>query len=596
MRRAIAPLCALVACAAAMAAGSSRAFAAPLPGWPQGTRVERVQILGLPAGAGDAARRTMGLPVGGVPDSALVVAGVARLVAALEGEGWLDARIDSIVAGPPAGEAGNARATMLVHTSPGARATLHEVAWEGFERLSPSEAAERSGLAPGVPFRPVALPAALDAVVAAYGARGFAEARLFVIDVGRSAAGVRLALRAIEGDSITVTEVTFPGAVSTRPGVLQKCVEGAVGVPYDPARVRQARQRLADLGVFARVGEPTLESLGGGRARLAFPVVEAATNTFDGALGFQSASTATGGSGGGGLTGRFDLALGSIGGTARQAALQYEGRGGGVTEFRLRYAEPQTFGLAMRTELGLDQQVEDTLYTRTRGALRISSAAWAGARLWLAFARERTVLAEGVVERATAGTFEAGVEADRRDDPLVPRAGYRVMVATGTAFKREALRPDGGRRATQLTALLRTEAHRRVAAASGARLDVDAALRLSNEAVVPYYDLDAVGGARQLRGYREGQFRASRWAVARAEFGLFPATGGRAFAFVDQAVLYRPFLDADAVPSSETLLRTGAGVGLEAPSGLGLVSLSLGWGQGDGPLDGKLHVRIVNRF
>jgi hypothetical protein len=368
-----------------------------------------------------------------------------------------------------------------------------------------------------------------------------------------------------------------------------------VGVPYDPARVRQARQRLADLGVFARVDEPTLEALGGGRARLSFPVTEAATNQFDGALGFQSASTAGGGAGGG-LTGRFDLVLGSLGGTARQAAIRFDGRGGGVTEFRLRYAEPQTFGLAMRTELGLDQLVEDTLYTRTRGALRLSSAAWAGARLWLAFARERTVLAEGTVERATAGTFEAGIEADRRDDSLVPRSGYRMALATGTAFKREVLRPDGGRRATQLTASLRSEAHRRVGATSGARLDVDAAMRLSNEPVVPFYDLDAVGGARQLRGYREGEFRASRWAVGRAEFGVFPAAGGRAFAFVDQGVLYRPFLDADGVPSSETLLRTGYGVGLEAPSGLGLIALSLGWGQGDGPLDGKLHVRIVNRF
>ena len=69
-----------------------------------------------------------------------------------------------------------------------------------------------------------------------------------------------------------------------------------------------------------------------------------------------------------------------------------------------------------------------------------------------------------------------------------------VALATGTAFKREVLRPDGGRRATQLTAALRTEAHRRVGATSGARLDVDGALRLSNEPVVPFYDLDAVGG------------------------------------------------------------------------------------------------------
>ena len=84
--------------------------------------------------------------------------------------------------------------------------------------------------------------------------------------------------------------------------------------------------------------------------------------------------------------------------------------------------------------------------------------------------------------------------------------------------------------------------------------------------------------------------------MARGEFGAFPAGGGRAFVFVDQGVLYRPYFDEVGDPASETLLRTGAGFGLEAPSGLGLVSLSLGWGHGDGPLDGKLHVRIVNRF
>jgi outer membrane protein assembly factor BamA len=206
------------------------------------------------------------------------------------------------------------------------------------------------------------------------------------------------------------------------------------------------------------------------------------------------------------------------------------------------------------------------------------------------------VLDEGPTERATTGSTEAGFDADRRDDPYRPRRGYRLALASSTVFKRTTFRPDGGERATQLYAWLKGQQNFRVTPATGARLEVDGALRLTSEEVVPYYDLDPVGGATSLRGYREQEFRASRWAVARAEYGVFPAGGGRAFAFVDQGILYRPFLTTDGFADSETLYRIGYGAGFELPSGLGTVALSLGWGQGDGPLDGKLHVRLTNRF
>jgi outer membrane protein assembly factor BamA len=576
---------------------ATRASAAPPPGWPAGVRVERVRVLGLARGAEDDAVRALALPTGREADSAAVVSAGTRLVAALESDGFLEARLDSVVAGPVRGDGPDRHAELVIHVAPGPRATLARVTWEGLVRLTPAEAGALSGLVPGAPFRPGALPASLARVLDAYEERARPAARLFVVDLGRVGGGVALALRAIEGDSVVVAETAFPGAVSTRRSVLEKSVQAAVGVPYDRARVRDARQRLADLGVFARVDEPTLEVLDGGRARLSFPLIEGSANAFDGALGFQGAGAAGGGVGQRGrITGLFDLVLGNLGGTARQAAVRFEGRGGGVNEFRLRYAEPMLLGLALRGEVALDQLVEDTLYTRTRGAARFTFSAWSGVRAWLSVAGERTVLEEGPVERATASATEAGIEADRRDDALRPRRGWRAAFATGTAFKRERLRPEDSRRATQVTAWLRSEGHRRIGASTGLRLHLDGALRLSNEPVVPFYDLDPVGGALSLRGYREGQFRASRWAVARTEFGVFPAAAGRAYAFVDQGVLYRPFLDPGGRPVSRTDYHLGGGLGIEAPSGLGLVSLSLGWGRGDGPLDGKLHVRLINRF
>ena len=61
-------------------------------------------------------------------------------------------------------------------------------------------------------------------------------------------------------------------------------------------------------------------------------------------------------------------------------------------------------------------------------------------------------------------------------------------------------------------------------------------------------------------------------------------------------VLYRPFLDSLGVPQSETLYRIGYGVGIEAPVSVGRLALTLGYGQGDGPLDGKIHLRLTSRF
>jgi outer membrane protein assembly factor BamA len=206
------------------------------------------------------------------------------------------------------------------------------------------------------------------------------------------------------------------------------------------------------------------------------------------------------------------------------------------------------------------------------------------------------VLGVGRVARASTTTTEAGVELERRDDVLAPRRGTAVRLSSGTVFKREVRRPEGSGKATQLIARGFAQANRPTGRAAGARAELEGGLRLSNEPVVPAYDLDLVGGAASLRGYREGEFRASRWAVLRLEYGVFTADDGRAFLFLDQGALYRPFLEDSATARSTTLYRPGYGIGFEAPLSLGRLALTLGYGRGDGPLDGKIHVRLTSRF
>jgi outer membrane protein assembly factor BamA len=330
--------------------------------------------------------------------------------------------------------------------------------------------------------------------------------------------------------------------------------------------------------------------MGEGGAKVIVPVEEARANACDGAVGYQG-DTKT-------LTGLADVRLENLGGSARQGELFWEGRGQGRSEFRVRYAEPLLFGLNLKGEVLLSQFNEDTTYARTRIAGRFTFGIGGGGRVFLTAARDRTVLETGPVEHASATTTEAGFELDRRDNPFLPRKGTAFRLSSGTVFKVETLRPDGSgtNKATQVVLHAFGQANRAVRTSAGARSELEGGLRLSNEAVVPVYDLDFVGGATSLRGYREGEFQVARWAVLRLEYGVFTAESGRVFAFVDQGVLDRPFLDEAGDAQNTTLYRAGYGVGIEAPLAIGRLGLTLGYGKGDGPLDGKLHVRLTSRF
>jgi outer membrane protein assembly factor BamA len=565
---------------------ATNGHASPPSGWPEGSVVAGVSFRGLTGLSESEARRLLGIQEGTVPDSAALAQGAVRLAAAFETRGWLTARVDSIAHRARAGGESRtpARRDLVVHVSPGRRHVTGRVVWHGLSALTETQARGLTGLAAGTPFRPEELERGIGRLLDAYDARARPQTRVLVLGMEPESGRVNLTLQVVEGDSVVVRELVFDGLRSTRRDLLEKTMGNVVGLPYNRARLEAARQRILDLGLFSRVGDPVLEDAG----RVRFELEENRANAVDGAIGYQGESKT--------LTGLVDVELGNLGGRGRQAVLRWEGRGRNVSEFRLGYAEPLLFGRNLRAEIHLQQLLEDTLYTRTSFGGRLRIGGLGSVRVWLGVARDRTVLDEGPIERATASTTELGVEYDRRDDRLVPRRGARVELTTATRFEREFRRPTGDRRVRQGWVRMDAQANRPLGNSTGARLELEGAIRLSSEPVIPLHDLDAVGGAYELRGYREDEFRASRWGVARFETGVFLAGQGRAFAFLDQGYLYRRFEEPAGTFGRSTLYRVGYGVGLEAPSGLGLIGLSLGYGRGDGPLDGKLHLRLRSRF
>jgi len=129
-----------------------------------------------------------------------------------------------------------------------------------------------------------------------------------------------------------------------------------------------------------------------------------------------------------------------------------------------------------------------------------------------------------------------------------------------------------------------------------ARLALTGGLRVAEKQDLGTYDLYPLGGAESLRGYREQQFRTPRYALLRLEHGWRVADGD-VFLFLDQALFRQAQATfSDSTGGSETLYRAGYGFGAWLPTSVGRAGLVLGWGQGDGPLDAKLHLTLRSQF
>jgi outer membrane protein insertion porin family len=112
----------------------------------------------------------------------------------------------------------------------------------------------------------------------------------------------------------------------------------------------------------------------------------------------------------------------------------------------------------------------------------------------------------------------------------------------------------------------------------------------STEEDVPFHEQLVLGGARSLRGYREEQFRGTRTALGTAEYRFLLTRRSRALAFVDAGYYYR------GGSNFAKGVKLGYGIGLRGETRLGIIALDYGLGEGDGLLDGKLHVGLSREF
>lgn len=522
-------------------------------------------------------------------DSAALAALLGTVVARLQELGHLEARAQATW--------DTGRVALRLETREGPLFRLRSVTIETSDRSDSAAFAAGLTRRAGDAASPGAAGAAGEHALRTVADEGYPYARLslcrFAVDTAGAgpgvARGVALSYAGTRGPRVVITGLRVDGLKVTRPEVARRSAGRVVGRPWDRAAALAARERLAQLGLFRNV---TFEGLEGeadwGRARLVYRVEEPRFNRFEAVAGFQ---------GDAGTAGLARLELGNLLGTGRSAALRWESRGRGRSDFEARYAEPLLLGAPLRLEGVLQQQIQDSLYARTRWGARARFTLGAQERLEVGWERQRVVQEHGELERADIQSTLFALERSTLDEPLAPRRGTRTRLDAAQSFKREVLRPSGARSSRASAAELHGEWHRPFGRATGLSLELAGAGRLSSQRVLPLFERYVVGGAASLRGHDEEAFRVDRYALSRLEWRWFLGSGGqRVFAFWDHAVMGTRLALPPGGDRFVVTQRDGAGFGLRIETPGGLVGVDYGLEPGRPPLEGKIHLQLVSTF
>jgi outer membrane protein insertion porin family len=376
------------------------------------------------------------------------------------------------------------------------------------------------------------------------------------------------------GEESIVESVVFEGLTRTDSSLAQRTSRLSTGMRFDEEKLARAPRYLSASGLFASVGQPTVDKHGPGAVEVSIPVEEVKRgNSIQGIFGFAKKEPD------GYITnGSVDLALRNIGGSGRDVDFKWLNDGLNFQTVRFRYSEDFFFSLPAGLEVELRQDVYDTLYDYTMAGFDMNLSTGPGSDVVAGYTWDNNVPQnDPVLDRSVRHRFRAGVRTvwpGRANLAIRVEGALRKEYASGlTSTDSQLLYGFEG--SVEIPAFMRQSFYTRLVSEGV----------FSKDDVKPA-ETYPLGGARSLRGYRENQFRGEKIAWANFEYRF----GGdsRIFLFYDAGAYYRKdtgwnFLD-------------GIGFGLMSSSKLGTVTLSFGMGERIA-LEGMLiHISLIENF
>lgn len=411
---------------------------------------------------------------------------------------------------------------------------------------------------------------------------------------------IRLKIVVNEQSKVKISHVRIKGNEDTKDNVILRELKINEEKTVTRDDLQNMKFRLERLNIFEIVENPMIYTLTNkNESGLLIKVKEGNTNTFDGIIGYVPPANDKES---GYFTGLINLSFRNLFGTARRLDARWQQETKAIQELELKYNEPHFFGLPLNVEGGFLQRLQDSSYTRRKfdgkGDVLLTDKFTFGFSVGV----DRIIPPEdslAIFKVADSRVLYAGTEVrfDSRDNIFIPNNGilYRATYVYGD--KKIYNRQGSLNAADQSYSLQRYS------------MDVDVFFSFfkRQSLLVRFFvgqvvsdrledaDYYKVGGIKNIRGYREEQFRASRFTYGTIEMRYAFSRKSFASLFFDPGYYYRPDDVLNNIPKQEGFI-FGYGLGIRIETAIGLVGVSYAIGKEDGMLDGKIHFGLINDF
>ena len=402
----------------------------------------------------------------------------------------------------------------------------------------------------------------------------------------------------ISGPKLIIQEIRIAGNELTKENVILRELRLKTGDFYDQKKVDQIRPRLMRTGFFEYVEEPQVFLADKNEGGLLIRLKEGNAGKFDGVLGYNPGTDDAAGY----FTGLIDISLGNLLGTGRSLLAHWQKRDQKTQDLKFHYQEPWIAGYPVSAGFGFQQLIQDTTYIQRDIGLDIEMPLFENFSIQSEFAQTE-IIPDSIgnylllIPKSRELSASIGISYDTRDDLLNPLSGvyYQTSIQSGV---KDNLGPDDLVKELDLKKevdikrlTLDIEFYGRLFKRQVLAVAFHGRQITSNEAIIPLPDQYRLGGARTLRGYKEDQFRGSNVGWLNLEYRYILGRRSRAFVFTDAG-----YFNSTTLSGKNEAYKIGYGFGFRLETGLGIMGVDYGLGDGDGMFSGKVHVGLVNEF
>lgn len=411
---------------------------------------------------------------------------------------------------------------------------------------------------------------------------------------------IRITLSVKEESSVKISNIRIKGNEDTKDNVILRELKIEKNKTVTREDLQNIKFRLERLNIFETVDQPKIYTLTSkNESGLLIKVKEGNTNTFDGIIGYVPPANDKEE---GYLTGLINLSFRNLFGTARRLDARWQQETKSIQELELKYSEPYIFNLPLGLSGGFMQRLQDSSYTRRKFDARGDILLTDKFTLGFSTGIDRVIPPEdslAIFTIADSRVIYGGTEIryDSRDNIFIPNRGFLY----------KALYVYGDKRIYNRTNSLNSDDRSYSMQKYSMDIDVYFSFFKRQSMLIRFFagqvvsdkledaDFYKVGGIKNIRGYREEQFRASKFTYGTIEMRYSFSRKSFASIFIDPGYYYKPLDEVNNIPKQEGFLM-GYGLGIRIETGIGLIGINYAIGKEDGLLDGKIHFGLINEF